>query len=165
MGLWNKMFGGADGCREVIRDAYIKHVRLAKNRQSQSRDSSHIIGMYGALGLRHHARGTKGGDVRIWNELAPFLAMGEREAVEALAEYVVFQESPQEARVTWLRDSINAALGSLSDDSQRKMAAIGMLNRVAWCALLTADTAEMLEVWIDSFQQEDPSICLKTNHP
>src|SRR5215213_8986802 len=155
MGLWNKMFGGADGCREVIRDAYIKHVRLAKHRQSQSRDSSHMIGLYGALGLRHRARGTKGGEVRIWNELAPFLAMEEQEAVAAVAEYVVFQESPQEARITWLRDSINAALGSVTDDAYRKMAAIGMINQVAWCALLTSDTTQMLEVWIDSFKEEE----------
>ena len=155
MGLWNKMFGGADGCRKAIRDAYTKHVQLAKHRQSPSHDSSHVIGLYGALGLRHRARGTKGGDIQIWNELAPFLAMGEQEAVEALAEYVVFTESPQEAQLPWLRDIVNSALENLSNDSHRKMATIGMRNHVAWCALLTADTAEMMEIWSDSFQHED----------
>ncbi len=151
IGLWNQLFGGADGCREAMRDSYAKHVRLAKN-VHEVRESSHAMGLYGALGARYRARGINIG-VGIWHELAPFLALAEQEAVEALAEYVLFQERPKDARITWLKEIINSALKNVTNDSQRRLAAVGVLDQVAWCALLTSDTMRIIEVWIDELRQ------------
>ena len=66
MGLWNKLFGGADGCREAMRKSYEKHVRLARQGKSPSTDSPHSVGLYGALGTRYIARGTPVVEVAIW---------------------------------------------------------------------------------------------------
>ena len=74
----------------------------------------------------------------MWGELAPFLAMKETEAVEALAEYVVFQERPNEARAAWLKGLINSVLRSPGDDTRTAMAHVGLMNRVPWCLLLAS---------------------------
>jgi|GEM_PF-5369153 len=155
MGVWTKLFGGTESCRERVRATYARYVQAAKNDHGRSPYSPHVIGLYSALGTRYMARGTKVKMRDVWCELTPFLVMEEQEAAEALAEYVVFKENPADTQVTWLRNSINTALAGLSDDSYRRMATMGMLNGVAWCALLTADTAEMIEIWSDSFKHED----------
>lgn len=153
MGLWNTVFGGADGCRQAVRDTYAKYVRLAKNGQSPGRESLHAVGLHEALSARYRARGIvrEGG---IWDELAPFLAMEEQAAVAVLAEYVVFQEHPKDSRVPLLKEALNAALQSLTKESYRKLAALAVINQVAWCALLTSDTVQMIEVSIDQLSQE-----------
>lgn len=143
MGLWSILFGGADGCRETMRRSYEKHVRLARQGKSPSTGSPHSLGLYAALGTRYIARGTPVVEVAIWGELAPFLNMKETEAVEALAEYVVFQEYPREARVAWLKARINAALRAPSD--KLVLATAGFINQVSWCALLEPDTRKAIE--------------------
>jgi len=82
-------------------------------------------------------------EVALWGELAPFLMMKEKEAVEALAEYAVFQEYPKEARVVWLKRLINAALRSPGDTAA--LATVGFINQVSWCALLEPDTKKAIE--------------------
>jgi hypothetical protein len=69
--------------------------------------------------------------------------MKEKEAIEALAEYVVFQEYPKDARVAWLKARINAALRSPGDTVY--LATAGLINRVSWCALLEPDTRKAIE--------------------
>ena len=155
MGVWAKLFGGIESCRGKVRAAYARYVQVAKKEHGQSPYSPHVIGLYSALGTRYRAHGTTVNMEDLWCELTPFLVMEEQEAVEALAEYMVFKEHPGDTQVTWLRNSLNAALAGLCDDSYRRMATTGMRNHVAWCALLTADTAEMMAIWSDSFKQED----------
>lgn len=152
MGLWDKLFGIAESCREAMRDSYAKHVRLAKDKQSQVGESPHVLGLYGALGTRYLARGINIGD-ELWYELAPFLAMEEQKAVEALAEYVIYQEMPKEARIQWLSEVINFALHSPTKGSYRELAAIGVIRQVAWCALLIPDTMRIIEALIDEIKQ------------
>jgi hypothetical protein len=156
MGLWNKLFGGADGSREAMRDSYARHVRLAKNGQIQiGSESPHTIGLHGALGTRSLAGGIQ---VRaIWDELAPFLSMEEQAAVDALAEYVIYQERPKDTQITWLSEMINAALQNPTTETHRKLAALGVMNQVAWCALLTSNTMKMIEGSIDELRQEHES--------
>lgn len=154
MGFWKKLFGGADGCREAMRESYDKHVRLAAQGRIPTEDSPHVIGLYGTLGSRYRARGTPVVEVVLWGELAPFLAMGEADAVEALAEYVVFQESPKDARIEWLKDMINSALKAPKDKSLTAMAAAGLINQVAWCSLLEADTLNAVETEVEGLQRE-----------
>lgn len=144
MGLWNKLFGGADGCREAMRESYEKHVRLARQRQLAAGGSPHASGLYGALGSRYIVRRTPKPEVFLWGELAPFLAMREDVGLKALLEYVLYQEYPPgNADVAWLQQTINLTLRSCSPDNQwLALAGGGLVNRVAWCELLEPDTLD-----------------------
>lgn len=153
MGILTKVFGGADGIREAMRDSYEKHARLAREGRIPSTDPPHSIGLYGALGSRYQAHRKSVAEVVLWGELAPFLLMEETEAVEALAEYVVYKEMPNKARVEWLKQVMNASIESCQDDSRKVMAAGGLLNRVAWCSLLEPRVFETIEKAVAKIQE------------
>ena len=51
MGLWRKLFGRAEGCREAMRESYEKHVQLARQGRIPTTDTPHIVGLFGALGI------------------------------------------------------------------------------------------------------------------
>jgi hypothetical protein len=155
MGTWTKLFGGAEGCREAMRESYVKHVQLAREGRIPTTDPPHTVGLYGALGSRYRARGTPVVEAVMWGELAPFLAMRESDAVEALAEYVLYQERPRDARLHWLKELINSSLGSCKDSSRMAMAAVGFINQVAWCSLLEPKTVEMIERTAEKLEHTD----------
>ncbi len=157
MGVWTTLFGGTDRRRTIVRARYAKSVAVATKDHRESPYSPHVIGLYSALGTCYATRRNKVTVQEILCELTPFLVMEEYESVEAVAEYAVFKEHAIDTQRTWLSNSINTALESLTDDSYRRMATIGMLNHVAWCALLNADTATMIELWTDSFKREEES--------
>src|SRR4030095_12919767 len=50
MGLLDKLLGGAQGCREFMRDAYEHHAKAAREKHM---DAPHLIGLYGALRSRY----------------------------------------------------------------------------------------------------------------
>jgi len=83
----------------------------------------------------------------LWAELTPFLLMTEKTACEALAEYIVYKETPSRARVSWLRQIISTSLRlpALSKDSPRTMASLAMIKNVAWCNLLEGDVRDSIE--------------------
>jgi len=83
----------------------------------------------------------------LWAELTPFLLMTEKTACEALAEYIVYKETPSRARVSWLRQIISTSLRlpALSKDSPRTMASLAMIKNVAWCNLLEEDVRDSIE--------------------
>lgn len=142
MGLFKKLFGGADGIRESMRNSYKKHTKLA--RQS-GMDDPHAVGLYGALGSRYKVRGLPVVEVVMWAELSPFLAMKESDAIDAIAEYAVYQEGSSDVRKEWLRTLINNALCAPSDSSLTGTAGLGLVNRVAWCRLLEPSTISAIE--------------------
>lgn len=56
MGFLKKLFGGAKGIREAMRESYNRHLRLARDRRIASDDPPHRFGFcYGALGSRYRA--------------------------------------------------------------------------------------------------------------
>jgi len=71
--------------------------------------------------------------------------MKETDAVEALAEYVVYKEMPTKARASWLADRINMSIQSCNDRPRAVMAAGGYLNQVAWCSLLDSKAVETIK--------------------
>lgn len=107
--------------------------------------TAHQMGLYGALGSRYVVRGAQVVEVVIWADLTPFMAMNEPEAVEALAEYAVYQENPAGAK-SWLRKVINdALLAALSSKDSEKWGAMmvgALVNECAWCSLLEIKTIE-----------------------
>jgi hypothetical protein len=146
MGFWNKVFGGADGCREAMRESYEKHVQLARQGQLGASESPHACGLYGALGARYIVGGNPKPEVVLWGELAPFLAMREDIGLKCLVEYVVYQEYPPgNTDVSWVRQAINSALRSCADHQWITLAAGGLINQVAWCDLLESDTRQRIE--------------------
>jgi hypothetical protein len=155
MGVLTKLFGGADGIREAMRDSYERHVRLAKEGRIPTTDQPHSIGLYGALASRYRARRKSVVEVVLWGELAPFLSMKETEAVEALAEYVVYKEMPTKARTAWLAERVNSTIQSCKDNSRKAMAAAGVVNQVAWCPLLDSRTIATIEEAIKNLDESE----------
>jgi len=146
MGMLTKLFGGAEGCREAMRESYQKHVQLARAGQISFFDQSpHSLGLYGALGSRYRAWGRPINEAIIWSELTPFLLMKESDGIEALVEYVVFQERPNEARTGWLRDRINLSFRSHHEGSVIAATSIALMNGVAWSDLLEPAVLKLIE--------------------
>jgi len=151
MGILKKLFGGADGIRETMCDAYEKNLRRAEDGEIPLIETPHSHGLYGALSTRYKARLKSVPEVVIWFELCPFLLMKKNEAVEALAEYVVYKERPSNARVTWLKELVNSSISLCENDEQMAVAVGGFLNKVAWCALLDQETKKTIENAVERF--------------
>lgn len=157
MGFLKGLFGGADGIRKAMSDSYHRHVILATEGRIPppvTPDSPHIIDLYGALGTRYRARFRPISEVALWTELAPFLSMNEADAVEALAEYMVYKEMPDEARVEWLKDRVNVSLQTSDDDARKAAAAHGLMNKVAWSLLLDPTTISVIRKSVDKLEHE-----------
>jgi hypothetical protein len=101
-------------CRNAMRRSYQKHYDLARRGLAPTTSDAHQAALFGALGTRYKLRGvlrhSDFPDVVLWPELAPFLLMSQQDAVEALAEYVLWQERPSTARTEWLARKVNEAL-------------------------------------------------------
>jgi hypothetical protein len=137
---------GPDGCRAAMRASYEKHVRLAQEGEFPTDDSPHACGLYGALGSRYIVGGQPKSETFLWGELAPFLAMTEKTGLRALVEYVVYQEYlPESTDAPWLRQEINSALRSCTNEQWLGLAAAGLMNQVTWSAFLEPDTQKRIE--------------------
>ena len=128
--------GNAESTRESIRQSYKKHFELAALARHGS--DCHSVALYGALATRYRLMKRPVVEVEIWAELAPFLGMLPGRGVEALAEYIVYQERPGEARTSWLKEEINNALMLRGPHLQFAVFALG--NRVLWTNWLNAGT-------------------------
>ncbi len=140
---WLKMLvnlNNAEGIREAMRMSYEKHVRnsRATNRACDDLDH-HYAGLCGALGSRFYARGLRVPEMAVLASVAPFLAMSREDGVEALAEYVVLQERPGEARRAWLSCAVNRALRATNDEVVSGFVIRGLAQAVQWSQLLEAD--------------------------
>jgi hypothetical protein len=149
MGLFGSFFKSfPEGCREAMRLSYEKHYELARTGSLPMNMEPHQAGLIGALGTRYKVRGVLPSYEHVlWVELAPFLLMSKEDSVEALTEYVLWQEQPSAAKRTWLAIKINKALSgvpSTDDNSYRSFAPIAFLNNVRWCELLDPETKSML---------------------
>ena len=146
MGLLKKLFGGADGIRETMRESYDQHVlfgRLAKHTPGVENVSPHHAGLYGALGTRYLIRRHSISERDLWLELAPFFAMEEQESVEALVEYAIYQERPKDAGIGRLAFLINSALCACKDEIKVQVA-VASRRAPSWVSLLREETAQML---------------------
>lgn len=135
MGLWNKLFGGADGVRETVREAYFRHLNSWPSNDPDL--TPHEVGLYGALSTRYMAGGRSKPEPMVWSELAPFVAMEANRGLNSLVEYVVWQEFPShEVNVSWLSQSINYALEHEASYSQKELASYGFASGAPWSDLL-----------------------------
>lgn len=144
MGIFTKLFGGTEGIREAMRESYEKHYKLAQVHEFPGL-TPHEAGLLGALGTRYKAWGKKVSEQLLWIELTPFLMMEERQAVEALAEYVVFKEYPKRARTLWLLRCLNSAIMSCEDTDLVASIILGLAHEVPWVALLEKQTLDKID--------------------
>jgi len=152
MGFFKILLSGNSpkGVREAMRMSYKKHLRLALRGMASMCDDPHQFGLYGALSTRYMSMGIQMSPALepvVWAELTPFILMTQANAVESLAEYIVYKEMPHAANVPWLEKLINNALRKppASNESPRTMAPMGIIYQVEWCALLDPDVKIPLE--------------------
>ena len=124
-----------------MRDSYTKHFNAAMLAANEGNNSPHYSGLYGALGTRYLARKRNVSEVDLFLELTPFLVMNEADAVEALAEYALYQESPKDADVLRLEALINTAFQSC-DAEQKSQVAVAASRAPAWVKFLNKETSE-----------------------
>ena len=145
MGFLNKLFNGADGTRETMKEIYLKQIEVLKQQNVELEDI-HGMGLYGALASRYIARGNPQPEVVIFSELAPFLAMEQADAVDMLAEYIVYKELPDKANSDLLRRQINDALCNEYENTGKSSVYGGIANTAAWCLLLEPYTISKLQL-------------------
>lgn len=147
MGLWDviKNLNNADGVREAMRMSYDKHLRKAQAGEISAPGSSLAqFALYGALATRYQASGLNPPEQTVWAELTPFMGLGDADGREYLAEYVVYRERPVEARTVPLRRKINEGLRAANTEV-KAMAAVALMQGVAWGRLLDEPTRSMLD--------------------
>ena len=66
----------------------------------------------------------------------------EEDSVEVLAEYVLYKEWPEEAKISWLKDRINKALSGISELAQDQKETIPHVAR--WYNLIEPDNKKRL---------------------
>lgn len=157
--ILNKRF--PEGCRRAMRQSYQQHYDLALRGATPTTSDAHDAGLFGALGTRYKLTGVFRApgfpDVVLWPELAPFLLMSQADAVEAVAEYVLWQERPSAARTDWLARKINEALRNKpsSEDSPRHFASAAFINQVRWCDLLDTENRKALSREAEQLSREE----------
>ena len=146
MGLFSRLFGGPRAIRSAIQESYDTH-RGAHSASDSS--SPHARGLYGALEAWYLDASAPRPEIQIWTELVPFLLMDEGEAVEALAEIVVSEELPLEARTVWLGERIRSAirerLPTASDSLKTGAARALRQGHRPWLAFITRTEQEVIE--------------------
>ena len=116
--------------------SYERHLRTALRPGRAVVDSPHRIALYGALASRYRTRGISPLEPELWAELAPFVSMTpDALAVQALAEYVVYQELPDDARQEWLRRVVEQEIATTRGEVRDPFLAGRRLN-VAWQRLI-----------------------------
>lgn len=145
MGFFTELFGGPKAIRKSIRESYAKHREMPSASRASSR---HERGLYGALESRYLAANAPRPEIQIWTELVPFLLMDEAEGVEALAEVMVNEELPLEARTVWLGERIRWAIRErlpTASDSLRNGAARALRQgHRPWLGFLTGAEREVI---------------------
>lgn len=151
MGIFDKLSNlfNSVGIRKAMRGSYEKHIHQIVNGVISVPDGTtiHQAALFGALGSRYRVRLKSFSEMGIWVELSPFMLMSEEDAIDALIEYVVYQERPKEANISWLSEIINDVLRKThpSEDSPVAMASMAVINRVAWYSLLDSDIKNEIE--------------------
>lgn len=71
MGIFNKLFGGADSVRESVTEKYYQHLEIARKNQGDVRDQQ-LAALYGALATRYMARMKRKTEVELMGEIMSF---------------------------------------------------------------------------------------------
>jgi|SRR3954462_8143981 hypothetical protein len=134
--------------RARTRRLYQKFFDLEANGSSLIKLDPHEAGLLGVLRTHYSARGIEPIPpvYVLLSELAPFSVMKKDDAVEALAEYVLWMEKPRYAKKSWLTTKILEALSTRPGDEspQQPSAHLAVKNNVGWCDLLYPRTKALI---------------------
>lgn len=180
------------GCKEATLISYHKHVREAKDgfipiKGAFDYTSYHQVGLFGAIWSRYRIRGfhkeylsSLENQFNIWAELFPFLKMPEEDSVDALLEYVLFQESQEgsylgtvfpnpitEVNISFLKNTINKTIQGVLKSKHKKSAynlqymKQALNNRADWYKLLTSDVKNLIYDLIQENGDDSPEPVIK----
>ena len=140
MGIFNKLFGGADGIRESVNEVYEKQFNIYK-KQGNDLGSSHRMAIISALGIRYAARFKPQSETFLTVEAMPFFIIeNKKDAANILAEYIVFKETPNVCNYNWLKEKINSSL-----NESPKHGVAGIEAEMPWKDLLEQKTIRKIK--------------------
>jgi hypothetical protein len=146
MGFFNKLVNNADGIREQVVESYEGG---AKHARQTGTENPHLFGLYSAIHRCYSLRKWHIDDETLRGELAPFVGIGGGNAVSALAEYMVWQERPLDAREEWLRQLINTATRGLSAFDLIEFGVVASTGKFSWTRLLDRQTIAAISKALD----------------
>ena len=127
---------GPQGIRDAMTKSYHRHVAKLDGESSPDGTSLHQVGLYGALATRYMAGFHPVSEVVVWAELAPFVNLNPNDGLAALAEYVVYKETPLDARREWLSEQIRKGLSLLGDEEREALEMVARANKLVWVELV-----------------------------
>jgi len=127
---------GAQGIRDAMTKSYHRHVAKFRGQVLPDDTSLHQVGLYGALATRYMVRFQPVLEVVLWAELVPFVNLNPDDGLEALAEYIVYKETPLDAKRDWLSDQIKKGLSLLGDEEREAIEIVANMNKIVWMELV-----------------------------
>ena len=127
---------GPQGIRDAMTKSYHRHVAEFTGKVLPDETSLHQMGLYGALGTRYMAGFQSVLEVVLWAELTPFVNLNPNDGLAALAEYVVYRETPLDAKREWLSGQIKKGLSVLADEEREAIQIAAEINRFVWMELV-----------------------------
>lgn len=145
MAFWRTLQSGPDGIRAAMHLSYEKHLKKAlSGKIGVETDPPHSTAMFGALGTRNKVSGYPVNEPYIWIELSPFLELEAQLGVEALADYAVWRELPNELTEPQLENLANTINGGLLQMLKKKHPALQIAIRpdfaIPWASLISKQT-------------------------
>ena len=138
---------GPEGGYRAIQASYDKHYSLALKQRIEPVS----MGLFGALGSRYKLRGKFINDMVHMVEIVPFMMMDDHVRVEALADYLMADEIPDQIDIGRLKDRINNAFRnsnaeSAEDSYKLLIASMPYLqgSGIRWFAWLDTENSEKL---------------------
>ena len=126
---------GPQGIRDAMTKSYHRHIEAFEGQALPGDTSLHQMGLYGALATRYMAGRQSIAEVVLWAELAPFLNLNPADGLAALAEYVVYKETPLDAKREWLSDQIKEGLSLLGDEKHEAIEVGAGMSQFVWVEL------------------------------
>ena len=137
-----------EASRARTRRLYQNFFDLEANGSSLIKLDPHQAGLLGVLRTHYTAQGIEPIPpiYVLLSELAPFSMMKKDDAVEALAEYVLWMKRPRYAKKSWLTTKILEAISkkSADDTPQQTSVHLAVKNNVGWCDLLYPRTKALI---------------------
>ncbi len=127
---------GPQGIRDAMTKSYHSHIAKFTGQVLPEETSLHQMGLYGALGTRYMAGFQPVIEVVIWAELAPFINLNPDDGLAALAEYVVYKETPLDAKREWLSEQVKKGLSFLGDEEREAIEIMAEVNKFVWMELV-----------------------------
>jgi hypothetical protein len=137
MGVLGNIFG-PDSARWITRSIYKSQLKYLTQHNVEG---AHNQALANALQSRYKARGESISEFLLVADTMPFTYMDRTMAVEALGEYVLYQEHPPHANVQFLQREINRAIELITDPEGQNLLIACCSFKPRWTLLLYQTTS------------------------